>query len=362
MQIGVAGMASVGLPHILAAKAAAKAKNPKAAKDTSVILIWLDGGPGHMDMYDMKPEAPAEYRGLWSPIRTNVRGMEITEMYPRQAKVADKFSIVRSLYHGSGDHFAAAHLMLTSRSGASGADQVGKYPGVGAYAIKSAGPRKPGMPAYVSVPYASTVGRRPGYMGGNYLGRQNDPFETAGDPNSKNFRVRNLSFANGLSIGRLENRKALLKSFDTTRREVDRSGAMDSMDAFEKQAYEMVVGPAARKAFDISREDPKTRDMYGRNSWGQSTLLARRLVEAGTTFVTVHMGGWDHHWNLQAGMENYLPRVDAAVSGLFTDLHRRGLDEKVLVVLCGEFSRTPKMNNGSGKGTPGRDHWGNSML
>jgi len=278
VQLGVAGMAATSLPQILSAKAA-NAKASKNSKDTSVILIWLDGGPGHMDMYDMKPDAPAEYRGIWSPIRTNVRELQVTELFPKQAKVADKFSVVRSLYHGSGDHFAGAHLMLTSRSGASGADQVGKYPGVGAYATRIAGPRKPGMPAYVSVPYASTVGRRPGYMGGRYLGRDADPFETSGDPNRANFKVRNLSFAGGMSVNRLEDRKHLLRSFDKIRRDVDNSGAMDSMDAFEKKAYEMVVGPTARKAFDISQEDAQTRDLYGRNSWGQSTLLARRLVD-----------------------------------------------------------------------------------
>ena len=150
--------------------------------------------------------------------------------------------------------------------------------------------------------------------------------------------------------------------FDSLKREVDASGAFDSLDSFQRNAYELISGPVARRAFDIGAEEPRLRDRYGRNGWGQSTLLARRLVEAGATFVTVHFGGWDHHWNLESGMNNYLPRVDAAVATLFEDLQERGLRDQVLVVLCGEFSRTPRMNNGSGQGTPGRDHWGNAMF
>ena len=148
VQLGVAGMASVGLPQILRAKEVSREMG-HAKKDTSVILLWLDGGPGHMDIYDMKPEAPAEYRGLWNPIRTNVPGFEITELFPRQAKVADKFSIVRSLHHDNGDHFTGGHYMLTSRGGASGADTTGKYPSIGSIATKVCGPRQPGMPAHV---------------------------------------------------------------------------------------------------------------------------------------------------------------------------------------------------------------------
>lgn len=367
VQLGVAGMASVALPRILEAKEASRrAGHPE--KDTSVIMLWLDGGPGHMDLYDLKREAPAEYRGIWNPIRTNVPGIEISELFPRQAKVADKFSIVRSLHHDTGDHFAGAHYMLTSRGGASGADTTGKYPSIGSITTKLCGARRAGMPAYVAVPYAASIGLRPGYFGANYLGHSYNPFETNGDPNKADFKVANMQLAGPLTIDRLEDRQGLLQRFDRLRRDVDSSGTMETMDRFDRAAYEMVAGGAARKAFDIGSEDPRIRDLYGRNSWGQSTLLARRLVEAGTTWVTVHMGGWDHHWNLKAGMESNLPRVDTLVSGLFTDLDQRGLLDKVLVILCGEFSRTPRMNNGGNggpagsKGTPGRDHWGNAMF
>jgi len=367
VQIGAAGMASVGLPAILQAKEAS-AQRGIARKDTAVILVWLDGGPSHMDLYDLKPEAPAEYRGIWQPIPTNVAGIEISELFPRQAQVADKFSIVRSLHHNNGDHFAGGHIILTSRSGASGADQAGKYPSIGSIAARSLGPRKPGMPAYVAVPYAASIGLRPGYFGANYLGREHNPFETDGDPNSDNFKVQNLNLAGEMTLSRLESRRSLFQDFDRMRRDVDASGAVEAMNRFQQDAYQLVSSEAARNAFDMTKENPQLREQYGRHSWGQSMLLARRLVEAGCTFVTVHLGGWDHHWDLKSGMENYLPRVDAGMATLFQDLSDRGLLDRTLVVLCGEFSRTPRMNNGGNggpplsKGTPGRDHWGNAMF
>lgn len=366
LQVGVAGMASVGLGGVLRA---AQGGNPdaKPKKDTSVILLWLDGGAGHMDTYDMKPEAPAEYRGIWRPIKTNVAGIEISEFFTRQAKIADKFSIVRSLHHDDGDHFGGAHRMLTGRGGASGVDQAGKYPGIGAIAAHECGPRKSGMPAHVAVPVGMSVGLRPGYFGANYVGKQYDPFEPNGDPNADKYAVQNLEMASGMTLERLEDRRQLQAHFDKIRRDADASGAMESMDKFDQSAFDMLVSPAARDAFDIGKEDPAVRDLYGRTDWGQSTLLARRLAEAGATFTTVHMGGWDHHWDLQAGMENYLPKLDLAISGLFTDLSNRGMLDKVLVVCCGEFGRTPRMNDGGNggpprsMGTPGRDHWGNAM-
>lgn len=360
VQLGVAGMATASLADVLRAK---ESSNPQAAKK-SAILIWLDGGPGHMDTYDMKPDAPAEYRGIWSPIRTNVPGIEITELFPRQAKVADKFSIVRSLHHDTGDHFAGGHRMLTAKNmGVSGANNTGKFPSLGSIISKELGPRRRGMPPYISVPVASSIGLRPGYFGGNWMGGQYDPFQTGGNPNTKNFRVANLNLAKGLTVDRLEDRQGLRKSLDRIARNVDARRQFEVRDQFDADAYQFVAGDRAREAFDISKEDDKLRERYGRNTWGQSTLLARRLVEAGSRFVTVHYGGWDHHWNLKSGMHSVLPRVDNAVASLFEDLDQRGLLETTVVILCGEFSRTPRMNTGhNGKGTPGRDHWGNSMF
>lgn len=361
LQMGVAGMASLGLGDVLRVKAQSALTGKK--KDNSVILLWLDGGPSHMDLYDLKPEAPQEYRGFWKPIRTNVPGMDIGELFPRQATVADKFSLVRSLHHDAGDHFTGGHWMLTGRGGrVSGANTEGQYPSIGSIIAKMRGPNQPGMPAYVGVPYAMSIGLRPGYFGANYLGVPHNPFETDGDPNTPEFKVNNLHLVSGLTTDKLDDRRRLLAHFDETRKAVDQKGTFETLDRFQKEAYELVTGPSARRAFDLTSEDPKLRDRYGRTHWGQCTLLARRLVEAGSTFVTVHLGGWDHHWDLKAGMINYLPQVDAAVATLFEDLDERGLLEKTLVVLCGEFSRTPRMNDGLKQGLPGRDHWGHSMF
>jgi len=180
--------------------------------------------------------------------------------------------------------------------------------------------------------------------------------------------VQNLNLAQGLTVERLEDRRSLVSHFDTVRSSLDALAESRAMDRFSREAYEFVSGEAARRAFELSKEEPRLRDQYGRHTWGQSTLLARRLVEAGCTFVTVHFGGWDHHWDLKASLENYLPKVDSALAALFTDLDERGLLDTTLVVVCGEFSRTPRMNDGGNggapmsKGTPGRDHWGNAMF
>jgi uncharacterized protein (DUF1501 family) len=366
LQLGIAGMAGLGLPGLLRAKEASTRSG--ASKDTAVILIWLDGGPGHMDLYDMKPDAPAEYRGIWKPIRTRVSGFDISELFPRQAAHTDKFSIVRSLHHDTGDHFAGGHRMLTTKDmGVSGANNQGKFPGIGAIVAREVGPRQQGMPAYVGMPNVHSIGLSPGYFGGSFLGTQYNPLQ-AGDPNAPNFSARDLNLAAGLSLARLEDRRALLGHFDQTRAHLDGLAETRAMDRFSREAYEFVTGPKARRAFDVQKEDPRLRDRYGRNAWGQSTILARRLVEAGSTFVTVVCSGWDHHWDLQKGMENYLPQIDALVSTLFEDLSERGLLDTTLVMLCGEFSRTPKMNDGGNggpprsMGTPGRDHWGDSMF
>lgn len=373
VQLGIAGMATAGLSNVLRARAQAATSEYGAreggGKDVSAILVWLDGGPSHMDLYDLKPYAPAEIRGLWRPIPTNVPGIEISELFPKQAKVADKFSIVRSLHHDTGDHFAGAHRMLTSKNmGVSGANNTGKFPSIGSIITRESGPRRRGMPAYISVPVASSVGLNPGYFGGNWIGAQFDPFQTGGDPNKDDFKVQNLNLAPGLSIDRLEDRRTLVAELDKIPRAVDSHRIFDAMDRFDADAYDFVSGERAREAFEIGREDDTSRERYGRDSWGQSVLLARRLVEAGARFVTVHMGGWDNHWNLKSAMESHLPRVDAAMSSLFSDLDERGMLESTIVIVCGEFSRTPRMNNGGNggppmsMGTPGRDHWGAAMF
>ena len=363
LQVGMAGMGTLGLPELLRARELSAGSK----KNTSVILLWLDGGPSHHDTYDPKPDAPREYAGIWNPIPTNVPGIDFCELLPLHATIADRFSIVRSVHHDTGDHFTGGHWMLTGRGGVSGGMTPGKYPFFGGIATRVTGPRQGGMPANVAIPHAMSIGLRPGYFGGNYLGIENDPFQTGGDPNAATFSVQNLNLTKDLTVKRLEDRRFLQTYFDQLKRNSEKSGTLAAMDRFDSQAFDLVAGASARTAFDISQEDDALRDRYGRNSWGQSTLLARRLVEAGTTFVTCHFGGWDSHWNHQGTMESHLPKVDMAVHGLFTDLEERGLLDQVLVVVMGEFSRTPRMNNGGNggpplsKGSPGRDHWGNAI-
>lgn len=364
LQVGLAGMGAIGLGDVMRLRAAASSV---PAKDTSLILIWLDGGPSQHDTYDPKPKAPAEYRGIWSQIPTNVPGIEVTELFPLQAQIADLYSIVRSVHHDTGDHFTGGHWMLTGRGGVSGANNPQQSPFFGSIVTKVTGPRKPGMPANVGVPYAMSIGLRPGYFGGHYLGVEHNPFETEGDPNADNFQVQNVSPVGGLTIDRLGDRRELIARFDRMRRDADQSGMVEAMDRFDQNAFDLVTGSGAREAFNIQSESPETRDRYGRTSWGQSVLLARRLVEAGSTIVTCHFGGWDTHWDHQGAMERYLPQVDRAVHGLLTDLNERGILDKTLVMVCGEFGRTPRMNDGGNggppmsQGTPGRDHWGNAL-
>ena len=245
VQLGMAGMASIGLPQILRAKEDSVATGT-SSKKTSIILLWLDGGPSHIDLYDLKPEAPAECRGIWNPIRTNVDGMEISELFPLQAKCADKFSLVRSLHHGTGDHFTAGHYMLTGRGGVSGADNQGKSPFIGSIATKLTGSRKPGMPPYVAVPYGMSIGLRPGYFGANYVGASHNPFETDGDPNAAAFKVQNIEAPSGITVDRLEDRASLARHVDRLSREVETKGMLESMDRFDRQALDLVTGAAAQ--------------------------------------------------------------------------------------------------------------------
>jgi len=192
LQVGVAGMASVSLGGVLRAAQAGNS-DAKRSKDTAVILLWLDGGPSHMDLYDMKPEAPAEYRGIWRPINTNVPGLAITELFPRQANIADKFSVIRSLHHEDADHYSAAAKIVTSRGGPNGADFTPRFPSIGSVASRVCGPRKNGIPAHVAVPAAACVGQHPGMFSSTYLGKQYDAFEPGGDPNLPNYAVQNLA-------------------------------------------------------------------------------------------------------------------------------------------------------------------------
>jgi hypothetical protein len=334
----------------------------------SVILLWLDGGPSQFETYDPKPEAPREYRGPWGDRKTNVPGIRFSEMLPLHARHADKMCVLRSVHHDNGDHFAAAHWMLTGRFGSTSVNQAQKYPSVGSCVARTLGARLPGLPAYVGLPAAESVYLYPGYQGAAYLGAAYDPFQV-------NLKQKYLAAAAKTVIekppflanfssddGRTEARRDLLGQLDRIHRSVDQTGMMESMDRFQQEAVDMVLGGKAKAAFDVEAESPETRDRYGRGPWGHYTLMARRLVEAGVRFVTVDMPHWDTHSKIKEGMEQRLPYLDMAVDGLMQDLADRDLLDDVLVVIMGEFGRTPKMNDGQpGIPVPGRDHWGQAM-
>ncbi len=361
--LGLAG-ASLSLAHLLRAKAGAADFGQPGPAERSVILVWLDGGPPQHETYDPKPDAPVEFRGPLKAMSTRVPGIQISELLPYHARLMDKLSIIRSMHHDNGDHFAAAHWMLTGYLGSTGADLPPQYPSAGSIITKLAGARKRGMPAYVGLPNTHSVGLVPGYHGGAYLGVAYNPFVADGDPNSDGYQVPNLALPAGVDPPRVQHRRTLLGTFDRARRDVDGSGLMDGLDKFDQQAFTMVLGDAARSAFDIRKEDPRLRDRYGRHQWGQSVLLGRRLIEAGVRFVTLTFSGWDYHSSLERGMKSVLPILDAAVGSLIDDLDERGLLDSTMVLVMGEFGRTPRMNTTGVPGSdpvPGRDHWGNVM-
>jgi hypothetical protein len=364
LTIGGLGWAGLGLSDLLRSKAMAASPATQARKDLSVILIWLDGGPPQHETYDPKPDAPREFRGPLQPIPTSVPGTFISELLPEHAKIIDKVSLIRSMHHDNGDHFAAAHMMLTGYLGSNSLNLAPQYPSLASIITHLQGPKRPGMPAYVGLPNTHSVGLVPGYHGAAYLGVSHNPFVADGDPNSDAYHVANLSLPAGVAAPRAQGRRSLLGAFDRARRDVDASGLMAGLDQFDQQAFSMVLGDAARKAFDLSKEDPKLRDRYMRHQWGQSALLGRRLVEAGVRFVTLTYSGWDYHSSLANGMKNVLPVLDHAVGTLIADLDDRGLLDTTVVMVMGEFGRTPRMNTTGVPGVdpvPGRDHWGNVM-
>lgn len=364
LKAGFLGMAGLTLPNLLRLRAEQQCNK----KDTAIILLWLDGGPSQLETYDPKPEASDEYRGPWKAINTNVPGIRVCEMLPHHARHMDKMVLVRSLHHDNGDHFAGAHWMLTGRFGSTAASLPQKYPSAGAYAAKVRGPNKPGVPAYVGLPSAQSIYLFPGYMGAAYLGPAYNPFDVDRENKylgaTSDFQVRTPKSVANLTASAEQTtmRRDLLASFDRVRRDVDASGTMDAMDRYQQQAVDLILGGKARAAFDIDKEDPKVADRYGITPWGRYTLMARRLVEAGVTFVTVDMPHWDDHSSIKETHGLKLPVLDRAVGALLDDLSERRMLDHVLVVAMGEFGRMPRLNKGqSGSTVPGRDHWGNAI-
>jgi hypothetical protein len=365
LKAGFLGLAGLTLPDVRKLQAA----SGSASNDRAVILLWLDGGPSQLETYDPKPDAPAEFRGPFGVARTKLPGVFVSDKLPHHARHLDKISLVRSLHHDNGDHFAAAHWMTTGRFGSNAASLPQKYPSVGSYVARVKGANRAGLPAYVGLPAAQTVYLFPGYMGAAYLGGAYNPFDVDRDRKylsaADTTRVRSPKWVTSLGgpgTASFDGRRPLLTQFDSLRRDLDQSGTADTMDRFQQQALDLVLGSAAREAFDLDREDPRAADRYGQGPWGRYTLMARRLVEAGVSFVTVDMPHWDDHSSIEKGHGYKLPPLDQAVGALLDDLSERGLLERVLVVVMGEFGRTPKINTGQpGIPVPGRDHWGNAI-
>ena len=346
LQIG-APILGLGLSDLLRLESqAAEANSPASGK--SLIVFWTDGGISQQDTWDMKPEAPSEYRGMYQPIGTRIPGIQLSEKIPFQAGVMDRLSIVRSVHHENGIHAPSSHWMQTGYFGPTLARNAAQKPSFGSVISRSIGSRKPPIPGYVTIPKSEAFG----YQGAVYLGKAFNPFEVGADPNAKDFKLPNLTMPAGLTSQTLDSRRSLLKTFDTLRRDIDDSGVMEGLDTFKSQALEMVVGDEVRAAFDLSAEDSALRDKYGRHRYGQSALLARRLVEAGARCVNINTGNWDHHNDIAKGLEEHLPPLDKAIAALVDDLTTRGMLDDVIIYCVGEFGRTPRMN-----GHAGRDHW-----
>lgn len=375
LQIGTVGLAGLGFSDLLRLQSEAKAAgNPD--KDPAVIFVWLPGGPPHLDMYDMKPDAPDEIRGPFRPISTNVPGIDVCELMPLHTKYADKFSIIRSIAHKFADHGGGHKRFLTGRDPVKPDGFVNDTPMIGSCVAKLSEKRNVGLPNYV-------VGADDGRthidvfsFGSAYLGAETHPFIFGGDPSAKGFIVQNLKLLDTVA-GRLDERESLLRGLDNLRRTVDRTGRMDAMDEFSRRAVDLVTSAKAREAFDISLEPQNVRDKYGMTRWGQRALMARRLVEAGSNFVTVVMENpittgeetpkdtvynWDSHavnCHIWEDLKWRLPRYDQAITALIDDLYSRGLDKRVLLVVTGEFGRTPRIEQAVNR--PGRDHWPQAM-
>jgi Protein of unknown function (DUF1501) len=317
-----------------------------AADKRSVIIVFQAGGPSHLETWDMKPNAPLEYRGEFQSIATNLPGYRIGEHSPYLARICDKLAILRSVYHDQTEHGQACHTYLTGYRPTKN-DPGNEFPSCGSIVSKLLG-RRDGVPAYVATMQTLPSGNA------GYLGIAHNPFQTFGYPTSPTFHGRNLKRPDGVDARRLDDRRAMLQRFDTLRREVDASGSLEGMDTFTRQAFEMVASPKVQQALDLNKECPKLRARYGDRSFGaQSMLLSRRLVEGGARFVTVRVDGqWDSHKDNFPAHRNLLPPFDQAVSALIEDLDQRGLLATTLVIIGGEFGRTPKINKDAG-----RDHW-----
>lgn len=378
------GLGGLTLPELLRLRATANESGASRSdeKDTSIIFVWLPGGPPHMEMYDMKPNAPADYRGILNPIATTVPGLDVCEHMPLHAKLAHKYSIVRSIAHEFADHGGGHKRFLTGRIPKSPVDTVNDNPMAGGIIAKCREQRMVGVPNYVNLADGGREGVDVFAFGSAYLGPSYVPFAVPGDPTAPNFKVPNISSLPEVT-GRVDDRLRLLSGFDKFKRAADTHGLMDSMDQFNQRAMDLLTHDKARVAFDLTREPEALRQRYGKHAWGSRMLMARRLVEAGASFVTVLMENpyqsgvsflkqgtynWDSHavnCHMYDDLAVRLPIYDQAVTALIEDMYDRGLDKRVLLVVTGEFGRTPRIENTVGSQTgvkqPGRDHWPQAM-
>ncbi len=350
LQVG--SLSALGVNLIDTLRQPTEAAKPR--REVNCILLWLLGGPSHIDMYDMKPNAPAEIRGELTPINTRVPGMELCELMPNLANCADKFSLIRSMHsysptHGQGDF----HLMSGSRL-----TPAINPPGFGAMLTWQQERRARQTPPFVQVgKLASPRYGDPGF--GGYLGRTYDPFVVTPDPNSSSFQVNEFSPPKAVSVDRLNDRQSLLSALDQFQSTQEKQLQFaQTHDQFRERALSMITSERAKNAFDILQETDQMRDKYGRNRVGQGLLLARRLIESGVRFVTVKgyvRFGWDHHPEVFPRLRTEVPPYDQGYAALLNDLEDRGMLDNTVVITAGEFGRTPRLNNDPR--APGRDHW-----
>jgi hypothetical protein len=356
LQLGLRGALGLGLCDLLRLKAkASEQAGGKSGKQINCIMIWLDGGPSHFETFDPKPEAPSEIRGVFKTVPTNVPGVHFSEPVAKLAGVFDKYTVVRSICHKDPNHGGGNHYMMT---GAPTPVPVGCgafvtfHPSMGSMVSHERGVMS-GLPPYMTMPSTTRSG------GPNFLGGEHAPFIVGGYPNADSFRVHDVVLPGDLAEGRVGSRRELRTALDRMKRNHDRvvEDPTVEFDKFYEQGFDLVSSAKAQEAFNIQREDPKVRERYGRNDMAQRFLLARRLVEVGVSWVTVNWGGWDTHGELEKTYKgDMLKTLDQGVSALLADLHERGLLDTTLVLLLGEFGRTPKINE---KG--GRDHWPHAM-
>jgi hypothetical protein len=351
IRIGSLGLAGLTLPTLLQANAAS-AKKKEPVDNLSVIFMWMQGGPSHIDTFDPKPNAPSDIRGEFSVIPTNIPGVQISEHLPMMAKNLDKYSIIRSGYSYNGSHGVADAYMLTGWR----FNPSTVYPTYGAVMSRELGYRN-GMPPYVQL--GNSIDQRFGGGLPGYAGSEHNPFIIQEDPSKADFSIDGVSLPTGLTSSRFSRRERMLQKLDNWQKKIETKGNdVGAMNSFYDKAFSMVTSPAAKRAFDLSQEPVKVRERYGMNKFGQSCLLARRLVESGVRFINVTMGGWDTHANnFKTLKDRNLPTIDQSWSALLEDLQTRGMLEKTMVIWLGDFGRTPKINSAAG-----RDHWAGSTV